>query len=126
MRKIVVAATALPVILLLGIGFFVTVSVQHSLIFTRAQLAKESNLAFEVSTATHIENPGFEPLATPSSYRTAAVFEGKLYLAGPGGLAEFPTLEATPHLWRTGLELSKAARTGEVDLALKNGGRAVA
>jgi len=108
MRKIVVAATALPVILLLGIGFFVTVRVQHSLTDTRAQLAREGNLAFEVSTATHIENPGFEPLVTPSIYGTAAVFEGKLYLAGPGGLAEFPTLEATPHLWRTGLDLPPA------------------
>src|SRR5437879_6914886 len=108
MRKIVVAATALPVILLLGIGFFVTVSVRHSLTFTRAQLAREGNLAVEISTVTHIENPGFEPLATPSSYGTAAIFEGKLYLAGPGGVAEFPTLEAIPHLWRTGLDLPPA------------------
>jgi hypothetical protein len=81
MRKIVVAAMALPVVLLLGIGFFVAVSVQHSLTFTRAQLAEEGNLAFEVTTVTHIENPGFEPLATPSSYSTAAVFQGNLYLA---------------------------------------------
>jgi ligand-binding sensor domain-containing protein len=108
MRKIVVAATALPVILLLGIGIFVAVGVQHSLTFTRAQFAEEGNLAFEITTTTHIENPGFEPLVTPSSYRTAAVFEGKLYLAGPGGLAEFSTLEATPHLWHTGLDLPTA------------------
>jgi ligand-binding sensor domain-containing protein len=105
MRKTVVAATALLVILLLGIGFFVTARVQHSLKVTRAQLAEEGNLVFDVTAITHIENSGFEPLATPSSYSTAAVFAGKLYLGGPGGLAEFPTLEATPHLWRTGLDL---------------------
>jgi hypothetical protein len=108
MRKFVIAAAALPVALLLGGGLFVAVRVQHSLTHTRSQIAEEGNLAYDLTTITHLENPGFESLATPSSYSTAAVFQGKFYLAGPGGLAEFSTLEANPHLWRTGLDLPPA------------------
>ena len=108
MRKFVISATALPVALLLGAGLFVAARVKHSLAHARSQIAEEGNLAFDLTTVTHIENPGFESLATPSSYSTAAVFQGKLYLAGAGGLAEFPTLEANPHLWRTGLDLPPA------------------
>jgi len=108
MRKFVISATALPVALLLGAGLFVAARVQHSLAHARSQIAEEGNLAFDLTTVTHLDNPGFESLATPSSYSTAAVFQGRLYLAGSGGLAEFPTLEANPHLWRTGLDLPPA------------------
>jgi hypothetical protein len=31
-------------------------------------------------------NPGFESLSTPANFRSAAVFSGRFYLAGPGGL----------------------------------------
>ena len=108
MRKFVISATALSAALLLGAGIFVAARFQHSLTHARSQVEEEGNLAFDLTTVTHLENPGFESLATPSTYSTAAVFQGKLYLAGSGGLAEFPTLEATPHVWRTGLDLPPA------------------
>jgi ligand-binding sensor domain-containing protein len=108
MRKIAVVATAILVIVLAGIGVLVRSRVQNTLSQTRSQLAREGNLAFERTTISHIENPGFKALTTPSSYRTAVVFGDKLYLAGPGGLAELSTPEGNPRLWRTGLDLPPA------------------
>ena len=108
MRKIAAVAAAILIVVLVGIGVFVGVRVQHSLSVSRSQLVREGNFAFEITTVARIENPGFEALATPPSYRTAAVFAGKLYLAGPGGLAELATPEAAPRRWRTGLDLPPA------------------
>jgi ligand-binding sensor domain-containing protein len=108
MRKIAVVAAASLLVVLVGIGAYVGLRVQHSLSLSRSQLVREGNLAFELTTVARIENPGFEPLGASSSYRTAAVFAGKLYLAGPGGFAEFPTPGAAPRLWRPGLDLPPA------------------
>ena len=107
MRKLVIAAVALSVALL-GTGAFVAMRVQRSLNHTRTQLSKEGDLAFDLIPITHPENPGFEPISTPASYTTGIAFQGKLYLAGPGGLAEFSSLEASAHLLRTGLDLPPA------------------
>lgn len=108
MRKLVIAAIALPATLILGTGVFVAVRVRHSLTHTRSQLAEEGRLAFDLTPITHLENPGFEPLATATSYTTGATFRGQLFLAGAAGLAEFSTLEASPKLLRTGLDLPPA------------------
>ena len=108
MRKLVLAAVTLPAALLLAAGTYVAVRVHHSLADTRAQVAEEGKLAFDLTTITHLDNPGFEPLASPAAYTSGAVFQGKLYLAGAGGLAEYATLEAEPHLLRTGLDLPPA------------------
>jgi hypothetical protein len=108
MRKLVLAAVTLPAALLLGAGTYVAVRVHHSLAISRAQLAEEGKLVFDITTITHIDNPGFEPLATPANYTGGAMFHGKLYLAGSGGLAEYVTLEASPRLLRPGLDLPPA------------------
>jgi ligand-binding sensor domain-containing protein len=108
MRKLVIAAIALPVTLHAGTGIFVAVRVRHSLTQTRSRLAEESRLAFDLSPITHRDNPGFEPLPTPASYTTGTIFHGQLYLAGPGGLAEFPTIMISPRLFRAGLDLPPA------------------
>jgi ligand-binding sensor domain-containing protein len=108
MRKLVLAAATLPAALLLGAGTYVAVRVHHSLTLSRSQVAEEGKLDFDLTTITHLDNPGFEPLATPAGYISGAMFQGKLYLAGSGGLAEYATLEAAPRLLRPGLDLPPA------------------
>lgn len=113
MRRFARAALALPAVLLLGAGAIVAVRVQRSLTHARVEVADEGKYAFDLTkfdpTAVgRRENPGFEPLATPSSYSTGAVFQGKLYLAGAGGLAEFAGFDGPPRLLRTGFDLPPA------------------
>lgn len=112
MRKSAIAVVALPVILLLGAGALVIVRVQHLLTHTRSQVANEGRFEFELHTYSPPENAGFEPLASLSKYTSGTTYQGKLYLAGPGGLAEFSSLNAPPRLLRTGLDLPPASIMG--------------
>lgn len=107
MRKSVVAVLAVAA-LLLGSAAFFTLHVQHLLRDTRARVASEGQFPFDFRQYAKIENPGFEPLAAPNAYQAGAVFQGKLYLAGAGGLSEFSSLEAPPKIFRTGLDLPPA------------------
>jgi hypothetical protein len=107
MRKSVVAVVAVAA-LLMGSAAFFAVHLQHLLTGTRAQVVSEGQFPFDFGPLAQIENAGFEPLAAPNGYTTGAVFEGKLYLAGPGGLAEFSSLDAPAKHFRTGLDLPPA------------------
>jgi hypothetical protein len=107
MRKFAIIA-AISMATVLAVGAFVGFRVQHLLQSTRNQVASEAELGFDFGPLPHIDNPGFEPLAAPNSYRTGAVFEGKLYLAGSAGLAEYNSLQAVPKLLQTGLDLPPA------------------
>ncbi len=109
MRKAAIVVVALPAILLLGAGAFVIARVQRLLSHTQSQVANEGRFEFELRTVPRLENAGFEPLASPSKYTSGATYQGDLYLAGPGGLTEFSSLNAPPHLLRTGLELPPAS-----------------
>jgi ligand-binding sensor domain-containing protein len=108
MRRIAIFAALIPAILLLAGVVFVAVRVQHSLTDSRVQVSKEGQLAFDFGPLALISNLGFEPLGVPNIYKAGAVFQGKLYLAGPGGLAEYPSLTAQPRLLRIGLDLPPA------------------
>jgi ligand-binding sensor domain-containing protein len=112
MRAFWIVSAVTTGLLLLGGATFLAVRVQHLLTDTRAQVSREGQIAFDFRSLAPMENPGFEPLAAPNGYQAGAVFQGKLYLAGPGGLAEFGSLDAKPKLWRTGLELPPAPIVG--------------
>ena len=53
-------------------------------------------------------NPGFEALSTPAVFRSAAVFQGRFYVSGPGGLFSYSTDGSLQHIFRTGLDLPAA------------------
>jgi len=104
MRKFAVASLAI----LLGGGVVGITLVQRSVRQTISEVASEGRLDFTLDTVSNIKNAGFEALAPPASYTAGTIFQGKLYLVGPGGLAEFSSLDARPHLLRPGLELPPA------------------
>lgn len=104
MRKVAVASLA---ILLGGAVAWITL-VQRSVGRSLSEAASEGRLAFTLKGISTREAIGFEPLAPPPGYTVGAVFHGKLYLAGPGGLAEFFSFDAKPRRFRPGLELPPA------------------
>jgi hypothetical protein len=104
MRKVAVASLAL----LLGGGLVGIALVQRSVKQIVSKVASEGRLDFTLNTVSNTDNPGFEALAPPARYTAGAVFQGKLYLGGPGGLAEFSSLDARPRRLRPGLELPPA------------------
>ncbi len=53
-------------------------------------------------------NPGFESISTPAAFRSAAFFEGRIYLSGPTGLFAYSTDGALDHVYRVGLDLPPA------------------
>ena len=108
MRRIwIVAAGAAALCLLTGAAF-VSLRVQHLLSSTRARVAREGEIAFDFGPLPPLENTGFQPLAAPDVYRAGTIFQGKLYLAGAGGLAEFSSLSARPKRLQIGLDLPAA------------------
>jgi ligand-binding sensor domain-containing protein len=105
MRKPALAVVAVTVVLLLCAGGLVAFHIRHVLTDTRAQIDDEGRLAFDFGPLAAIDNAGFEPLATPNGYQAGTAFQGKLYLAGPEGLAEFSSLDSQAKRFRTGIEL---------------------
>ena len=112
MRKVVAGAAA--ALLLAGISTTCVViyRIHHSLNALRRQVADEGNLAFTLTRLPVAANTGFEPLAPANSFTTGAGFAGKLYLAGPGGIAIYNNSDSQPlgdpHWLRTGPDLPPA------------------
>ena len=74
----------------------------------RSQISRESSLAFTLEPIVPASGPSFEPVGAAGIPTTAAVFAGKLYLAGPSGVAIYESPVAAPHRLRTGIELPPA------------------
>jgi hypothetical protein len=112
MRK--VAAGVATALLLAGLGATCVAifRIDRSLTDVRKEVAGEGILALMLAPVSAITNAGFEPLAPANSFTNGASFDGKLYLAGPGGLAIYTEpglqLNAQPRWLRTGLDLPPA------------------
>jgi hypothetical protein len=74
----------------------------------RSQVSRENSLAFTLEPIAPASGPVFEPVGVADIPTTAAIFDGKLYLAGPSGLAIYDSPVAAPHRLRTGIELPPA------------------
>jgi ligand-binding sensor domain-containing protein len=65
----------------------------------------EHEFRFVVQPLVPSANPGFEAVSSPRSFSQAARFQGHLYLAGPGGLAEYDASGTLIHEYGVGNEL---------------------
>ncbi len=102
---IVAIAAALLCLAIAGVVFW---RVEGALGRSRAEAAKRELLSVEVGALSPQPNPGFEGMTTPAVFKSAALFQGHLYISGPAGLHAF-TLEGTlEHIYRTGLDLPAA------------------
>jgi hypothetical protein len=91
--------------------------VEKALGSSRREAAARELLGFEVRTLGAQPNPGFEGLLSPAVYKSAAVFEGQIYLAGPAGLYAYAADGTLEHIYRTGIDLP-AAPLGQMALGL--------
>jgi hypothetical protein len=75
---------------------------------SRREAAQGELLSFQALTLGSQPNPGFEGLSAPAIYKSMAVFEGHIYLAGPAGLYAYAADGTLEHIYRTGIDLPAA------------------
>ena len=108
MRKIALGFSAALTLAVLAFACIALRRFNVTLRSARSQVSRESSLAFTLEPVVPASGPMFEPVVTADIPTTAAVFGGKLYLAGPAGLAVYDSPIAAPHRLRTGIELPPA------------------
>ena len=74
----------------------------------RREAAQQEVVNFEVHPLGTQPNPGFEGIWSPAVYKSVAVFEGRIYLAGPAGLYAYDSDGALERIYRTGIDLPAA------------------
>jgi hypothetical protein len=99
---------ALPAVVVLGAAAFVFMRAQHSLDRATGMVAREGRFPFEMRVVGRMENPGFESIASPATYTSGAIYQGKLYVSGPSGLFIYGAGEAAG----AGATLLKSYRVG--------------
>jgi len=67
-------------------------------------------------------NPGFEGIWAPAVFKSAALFQGSIYLAGPAGLYVYAADGTLEHIYRAGMDLP-AAPLGQMAVGMPNGAR---
>src|ERR1035437_9861193 len=75
---------------------------------SRREAAQGELLSFQALALGVQPNPGFEGLLSPAVYKSAAVFEGRIYLAGPAGLYAYASDGTLERIYRTGIDLPAA------------------
>ncbi len=106
-RKIAVAAAAL--LTLTAIFLAVTLGkVAHSLKSAESEIAHQNQIPFRILSLDHPLPAGFESISSPAKFLDAALFRGRIYLAGPSGLSGYDTNGHLAARYRPGLELPPA------------------
>ena len=108
MRRI---ALGLSAVLTLAVLAFACIALRRfnlTLRSARSQVSRDESLAFSIEPIVPARGPVFEPVGVADIPVTAAVFDGRLYLAGPAGLAIYDSPIGSPHRLRTGVELPPA------------------
>jgi hypothetical protein len=100
-----VAAAALLALTVAGV---VVWRVERALGVGRREAAAMELLAMEERTVGAQPNPGFEGISSPAVYKSAAIFQGHICLAGPAGLSLYKADGALERLYRVGIDLPAA------------------
>ena len=114
-RPLAVFAIAAAILCLLVVGLVVW-RAQSALVRSERDLAAREDLPVEVRALAPQPNPGFEGVEAPAVFKSAAEFDGRLYLAGPPGLFAYSADGTLEHIYRTGLDLP-AAPLGQMAVA---------
>jgi hypothetical protein len=84
--------------------------------------AQKNRFDVEERTLGAQPNPGFEGISAPAVFKSAALFQGQIYLAGPAGLYAYAADGTPEHIYRIGMDLP-AAPLGEMAVGMPNGAR---
>jgi hypothetical protein len=104
-RRRVAAFAIVAALVCLTVSAFVIWRVEGVL---RREAAQQEQVNFEVHPLGMQPNPGFEGIWSPAVYKSVAVFEGRIYLAGPAGLYAYDSDGALERIYRTGIDLPAA------------------
>lgn len=106
-RPVTIIAIALAFVCLAICGVVVW-RVERALRNSTGDLAHRESFAVDIRTYGPQPNPGFEAITAPAVFKSAAAFQGHIYLAGPAGLFAYSIDGALQHIYRTGMELPAA------------------
>jgi hypothetical protein len=106
-RPVTIVAIA-AALLCLAISGTVVWRVERALNHSKGDLARRESLGVEIRTFGPQPNPGFEGITAPAVFKSALVFQGHIYLAGPAGLSAYSIAGSLEHVYRTGIDLPAA------------------
>jgi hypothetical protein len=115
-RPVTIIAIAAALLCLVVCGAVVW-RVEHTLGNSQRDLARRELFSFEVRTLGALPNPGFEGMTAPAVFKSAAAFQGHIYLDGPAGLFAYSMDGALEHIYRTGIDLP-AAPLGQMSVGI--------
>ena len=107
-KRRVAAIAIVATIVCVSVTTFVIWRVERVMDSSRREAAQGELLSFQALALGTQPNPGFEGFLSPAVYKSVAVFEGYIYLAGPAGLYAYATDGTLEHIYRTGIELPAA------------------
>ena len=107
-RRTVVVISVATVVLCLAVVGVVIWRVENALVGSRRETATSELLGVEIRTVGAQPNPGFEGITSPATFKSAAAFQGRIYLSGPAGLSVYATDGTLEHFYRVGIDLPTA------------------
>jgi len=108
LRRRTIAVVAVAALLSLAVCGIVAWRVESALSTSRRDAAQKELLAVEERTLGAQPNPGFEGISAPAVFKSAALFQGGICLAGPAGLYAYSADGVLEHLYRVGIDLPAA------------------
>jgi hypothetical protein len=106
-RTVAVISVAMAVVCL-GVASVVIWRVEKALGSSRREAAASELLGIETRLVGSQPNPGFEGISAPAVFKSAAAFQGRIYISGPAGLGVYATDGTLEHFYRVGIDLPTA------------------
>jgi len=103
-----IAVTAVVALVFLAVGGIVVWRVERALSASRNNTAQEALLGVEERMLGVQPNPGFEGISNPAVYKSVALFQERICIAGPAGLYIYSSDGTLEHLYRVGIDLPAA------------------
>jgi hypothetical protein len=104
LRRALTISIAAAMLLFLS-AFAVILRARRTLSETTRSVADAHHLPFSFGPLTLPPNPGFEPIAAPAAFTSAAALDGHIFIAGPSALNIYSTAGTLERSLRVGLDL---------------------
>ena len=103
-RRVAVVGIAVALVSLAVLGV-VAWRVERALNASKRDAAQKELLGVEERVLGAQPNPGFEAISSPAVFKSAAMYQGNLVLAGPAGLSVYSSDGELLHIYRVGIDL---------------------
>ena len=108
-RQLIGAVAVALVVAVLGIAARAWWLARQAVDESARQASRSSQLGFSFLPLANNANSPFQPIAATADYRTAAIFQGDLFVCGKSALYRYSTGGRLIQVWRAGRELPAAA-----------------